>query len=111
MTEKHSMDLHPQDRQIVASSDAAVLALWWCALNVFEWPDAFPDPEPPHYKRGDRRGQLMALIKSTIGAKACIRAWHKHYVHHGCTGQSDVAFDAWWESVGRHYHQATEEPI
>lgn len=50
MSDKTKMiDPDPKEVARIAAllpDDHVALARWWCRLNVFEWPEDFPVPEP-----------------------------------------------------------------
>lgn len=68
--------IQPGDEKAIAGQPDEALAIWWCQLNRFDWPDGLPDPIVGR-KSSRRRGQIMKKIMNTIGHKACLREWNK----------------------------------
>lgn len=76
------------------------LALWWGKLNGWEWPDEFPDPDPP-YKKGEdynsksRRALLMNEIKSRVGIRYLLFIWNTKERRDKMTEEE---FNEWFEN-------------
>lgn len=47
------------DKRILISQDDWTLAEWYCTLNGWSWPAQLPNPDPPKYREGSRRGNIM----------------------------------------------------
>ena len=82
------------DKEIILKTDSKTLAKWWCKLNRWQWPEAFPDPEPEAilYKQTYRRRKLMLLIIKIVGTKVIVREWNR--------AMTDDQFDAFWKIQG-----------
>lgn len=77
-----------EDRRILRRQDHETLAEWHCILNGWGWPKLLPNPEPPTYIDGGRRGRIMEWISGRIGFDACL--WK-----HNQSVMSREQFDDW----------------
>ena len=83
------------DLQILNAATPETLVRWCCTLNYFGWPEELPDPEPPQYVRGGRRGELIRAIEAAVGSRAIL-----HHVNCVLLGpksrMSEEEFDDFW---------------
>ena len=79
------------DKRILIAQDDWTLAEWHSVLNCFGWPALLPNPEPPKYIPGDRRGQLMDWIWELVGGRLIFRVWNKR--------MTDAEVDDFWKGT------------
>ena len=55
------------------------LAVIWCELNRWNWPDQIPDEEAiaeDSFSKNPRRSKIMRDIEEAVGHKICNREWN-----------------------------------
>ena len=72
--------------RVVSLADNEKLASWWCAINIFEWPE-----ELAQFKDKVEPIEIMSFISLTVGYKACLREWNKERMN-------DEKFEQWWKN-------------
>ena len=82
--------------EILQIQDNETLGIWWCQLNMFQWPNELPDPEPPSQWRKGIRGEIMDWIVNKITHKECLRIWNAKHM-------SREEFNAWFDNLHSEY--------
>lgn len=91
----------------LAEQPTEIVAVWYCKLNCYEWPEDFPMEKPSVWDEiTDKQKHELPEMKAAWGAvdaavprKEKSRAWHKG----GYCGEpkTDEQFEDWWRAEGR----------
>ena len=71
-----------EDKKVIDSQDEKTMAVWWCMMNSWKWPEELSDePENRYLPASEwvangRRSQVMEYIQDKIGHKATSREWN-----------------------------------
>lgn len=80
------------DKRILIAQDDHTLAEWCCTLNSFGWPAELPNPDPPEYHVGSRRGKIIDWISGMVGERLILRVWNKDRM-------TDAEFEDFWAAT------------
>jgi hypothetical protein len=97
--------MNDKDIKILKQQSDKMLAIWYCLLNTWEWPDRhLPNIESEDtYIPFGHRSQLMNWIENKIGSKFISRIWN--------SSLTDTEFTIWWEYCTTHTPESRKKWI